>query len=124
MTLAALGPWRTSATQIGVFGGVLIKRVDHSPRYTAGSLNNIQTRTLARACLEPLTTPAGLGSLVLPVRRYIGARFVQVNMLIDMVDPRQGDEMMVLPVRGTLPGELDLVGTFEMIDLADRLPVR
>jgi hypothetical protein len=40
-----------------------------------------------------------------------------------VVDPRHGNEMMVLPVRGTLPGELDFVGTFEMIDLSDRFPV-
>jgi hypothetical protein len=61
---------------------------------------------------------------MLPVRGHVGARFVQVDVLIDVVDPRQRYEVMVLPIRRTLFGQLDLVGSFEMVDLADRLSVR
>ena len=61
---------------------------------------------------------------MLPVRGHVGARFVQVDVLIDVVDPRQRNEVMVLPIRRTLFGQLDLVGPFEMVDLADRLLVR
>jgi hypothetical protein len=46
-----------------------------------------------------------------------------MNVLIDVIDPRHRNEMMVLAVRRALFGELDLVGTFEMIDLADGLLV-
>jgi len=47
-----------------------------------------------------------------------------MHMLVDMIDPRHRYEMMMLPVRRTLFGELDLVGAFEMVDLADRLLIR
>ena len=57
---------------------------------------------------------------MLPVRRHIRARLVQMHVLVDMIDPRQRYEMMVLPVGRTLFGQLDRVGTFEMVDLADR----
>jgi hypothetical protein len=55
---------------------------------------------------------------VLPVRRHVRARLVQMHVLVDMIDPRQRYEMMMLSVRRTLFGQLDLVGTFEMVDLA------
>ena len=45
-------------------------------------------------------------------------------MLIDVVDPGQRNEVVVLSVRRTLFGQLDLVGSFQMVDLAHRLPVR
>ena len=61
---------------------------------------------------------------MLPVRGHVGARFVQMDVLVDVVDPRQRDEVMVLPIRRTLLGQLDLVGSFQMVDLADRLLVR
>jgi hypothetical protein len=45
-------------------------------------------------------------------------------VLIDMIDPRHRNEVMVLAVGRTLFGQLDLVGTLEVIDLPDRLFVR
>jgi hypothetical protein len=50
--------------------------------------------------------------------------FCQMDMLVDMVDPGNGDEMMMISVGRTLLGQLDLVGILQMIDLADRLLVR
>jgi hypothetical protein len=60
---------------------------------------------------------------VLPVRSYVCTRFIQVDMLVDVIDPRHRNEVMVRSVRRTLPGQLDLVGTFEMVDFADGLSV-
>jgi hypothetical protein len=61
---------------------------------------------------------------MLPVRSYIRARFVEVDMLIDVVDPRHRDEVMMLAIGRTLFGQLDLVGSFQMVDFSDRLFVR
>ena len=36
---------------------------------------------------------------VLPMGRHVSTRFIQMNMLIDMIHPRNRDEMMVLAVR-------------------------
>ena len=58
---------------------------------------------------------------VLPVRSHTRGRLVQMHMLIDMIDPRYWNEMMMLAVGRTLPGELDLVGALEMVDLSDRV---
>jgi hypothetical protein len=60
---------------------------------------------------------------MLPVRDHIGARFVEMDMLIDMVHPGQWNEVMVLAVRRALFCELDPVGVFEVVDLADHLPI-
>ena len=62
-------------------------------------------------------------SFVLPVRRDVSTRLVQMNVLIDMIDPRDRDEVVMFAVGGALFGQLDLVGAIEVIDLADRLPV-
>jgi len=61
---------------------------------------------------------------MLPVRSHIRARSVEVDMLIDVVDPRHRNEVMMLAIRRTLFGQLDLVGSFQMVDLSDRLLVR
>jgi hypothetical protein len=61
---------------------------------------------------------------MLPVRSYIRTRSVQVDVLIDMIDPRQRNKVMVLATGRTLFGELDLVGALEMVDLTDRLSIR
>jgi hypothetical protein len=61
---------------------------------------------------------------VLPMRRHIRARFIEVHMLIDMVDPGYRDEVMMLAIGRALFGQLDLVGTLEMIDLSDGLSIR
>ena len=45
---------------------------------------------------------------VLPVRRHVRARLVQMHVLVDMIDPRQRYEMMMLPVGRTLFCQLDL----------------
>src|SRR5436309_506351 len=60
---------------------------------------------------------------VLPVRGNVGARFVEMDMLVNMIDPRHRNEMMVLTVGRALFGQLDLVGAFEMVDLPDRFAV-
>ena len=60
---------------------------------------------------------------VLPVRGHIGARFVEMHVLIDMIDPGHRNEVMVLAVGRALFCQLDLVGSVEMVDLSDRLPV-
>lgn len=61
---------------------------------------------------------------VLPVRSHIRARLIEMNVLIDVVDPGHRNEVVVLSVRRTLLGQLDLVGSFQMVDLAHRLLVR
>src|SRR4051812_23661720 len=61
---------------------------------------------------------------VLPVRGDVGARLVEMDMLVDMIDPGHRNEMMMLTVRRALLGQLDLVGAFEMVDLPDRFAVR
>jgi hypothetical protein len=58
------------------------------------------------------------------MRRDVGTRLVQVDVLVDMVDPRQRNKMMVLTIGRALLGELDFVGSIEVIDLPDRFPVR
>jgi hypothetical protein len=58
------------------------------------------------------------------MRRHIGAGLVEMDVLVDMINPRYRNEMMVLAVGRALPGQLDLVGSIEVIDLADRLSVR
>jgi hypothetical protein len=68
--------------------------------------------------------PGYLLPAMLPMRRHVGAGFVQMNVLIDVVDPRQRNEVMVLAIGRTLFGELDLVGSFHVVDLADGLSVR
>jgi hypothetical protein len=47
-----------------------------------------------------------------------------MDVLIDVVDPGHRNEVMMLPVRRTLFGQLDLVGAFQMVDFADRFLVR
>jgi hypothetical protein len=57
------------------------------------------------------------------MRRDIGARLVQVHVLVDVIDPGHGDEMVMLTVRRALLGELDLVRPVQMVDLSNGLPV-
>src|ERR1700742_1837150 len=45
-------------------------------------------------------------------------------MLVDMIDPGDRNEVMVLAVRRALLGELDLVDPVEMVDLTDYLSVQ
>ena len=47
-----------------------------------------------------------------------------MDVLIDVVDPRHRDKVMMLAIRRALLGQLDLVGSLEMVDFSDRLPVR
>jgi len=68
--------------------------------------------------------PGYLLPAMLPVRRHVGAGFVQMNVLIDVVDPCQRDEVMMLAVGRALFGQLDLVGSIHVVDLADRLSIR
>ena len=42
--------------------------------------------------------PGSLPLFVLPVRGDIGARFVQMHVLIDMIDPRDRNEVVVLAI--------------------------
>jgi len=61
---------------------------------------------------------------MLPMRGHIRTGFVEVDVLIDMVDPRNRNEVVVLTVGRALLGQLDLVGSLHMVDLSDRLLVR
>jgi hypothetical protein len=73
---------------------------------------------------DPRPSRGGLSlSFVLPVRRYICTRLVQVNMLIDMIDPCDRNKVMVLAVGRALLRELDLVRPVEMVDLSHCLSV-
>jgi hypothetical protein len=47
-----------------------------------------------------------------------------VDVLIDVVDPRDRNEMMMLTIGRTQLRELDLVSPVEMVDLSDLLSVR
>jgi hypothetical protein len=60
---------------------------------------------------------------VFPMRGNVGTRLIQVHMLIDVIDPGNRDEMMMLAVGRTLFRKLDFVGPVEMVDLSDRLAV-
>ena len=62
-------------------------------------------------------------SFVLPVRRDVSTRLVQMNVLIDMIDPSDRDEVGMFAVGGALFGQLDLLGTVEVVDLSNRLQV-
>jgi len=62
-------------------------------------------------------------SFVLPVRRDVSTRLVQMNVLIDMIDPGDRDEVVMLAVGLALFRELDLVGAIEMVDLSNYFPV-
>jgi hypothetical protein len=61
---------------------------------------------------------------MLPVRSHIRTGFVEVDVLINVVDPRHRDKVMMLAIGRTLFGQLDLVGSFQMVDFSDRLLVR
>lgn len=62
-------------------------------------------------------------SLMFPVRRHVAPCLVQVNVLIDVVDPRYRNEMMMLTVGRTQLRELNLIGPVEMVDFSDPLSV-
>ena len=47
-----------------------------------------------------------------------------MDVLIDVVDPRHRDKVMMLAIGRTLLGQLDLVGSFQMVDFSDRLLIR
>src|SRR6201991_924218 len=81
-------------------------------------------RTRARSVRIAVSPPDARSRLtVLPVRGHVRAGLVEMDVLIDMVDPGYRNEMMVRAVRRALFGQLDLVGPFQMIDLSDGLPV-
>ena len=71
---------------------------------------------------QPGCMPLGLlPPFVLPVSGDIRAGFCKVHMLVNVVDPGDRDEVMMVAIRGTLFGQLDLVGALQMVDLADGL---
>jgi hypothetical protein len=49
-------------------------------------------------------------SFVLPVRRDVSTRLVQMNVLIDMIDPRDRDEVVMFAVGGLCLVSLILSG--------------
>jgi hypothetical protein len=61
---------------------------------------------------------------VLPVRGDVRPRFIEVHVLIDVIDPRHRNKVMMLAVGCALFGELDFVGALEMVDFSDRLSIR
>src|SRR5689334_8129863 len=99
--------WRTRRRRVRI----AVSPLDAS----AGSLPRI---------IQRRGSAANLLAAVLPVRGDVGARFVEVNVLVDVIDPGEWNEVVVLSVRRALLGQLDLVGSLHVVDLADGLPVR
>jgi hypothetical protein len=60
---------------------------------------------------------------MLPMRGHVRARFVKVDMLVDMIDPRYRNEMMMLAIGCALFGQLDPVGALELVDFSDRFQI-
>jgi hypothetical protein len=60
---------------------------------------------------------------VLPVGGDVGASLIEMHVLIDVVDPGERNEVMMLTVRRTLLRQLDLVRTVQMIDFSDHLSI-
>ena len=60
---------------------------------------------------------------MLPMCGHIGARFIQMNMLVYTIDPGYRDEVVVLSVWRTLFSQFDFV-TLEMIDASNHFSVR
>jgi len=52
------------------------------------------------------------------------AIFGEMNVCIDVVDPADGDEVMVAARARIALGQLDLIGAFHVIDRTNVLPVR
>src|SRR5689334_7337788 len=46
-----------------------------------------------------------------------------MDVLVDMIDPGQPDEMVMLTAGRILPGQLYLVRSLEVVELADGFPV-
>jgi len=55
--------------------------------------------------------------------RHIRTRLIEMDVLIDVIDPSHRNEVMVLAVGRTLLGQLDFVGAIEMIDFPYGLSV-
>jgi len=60
---------------------------------------------------------------MLPMCGHIGARFIQMNMLVYTIDSGYRDEVVVLSVWRTLFSQFDFV-TLEMIDASNHFSVR
>jgi hypothetical protein len=60
---------------------------------------------------------------VLPMCGYVGTRFIEMNVLVYVIYPRQRNKMMVLSIWRALFCQLDLFISFEVIDLSDRFPI-
>jgi len=73
------------------------------------------------ACCEPaLSRPVMwllLLSFMLPMGSDLGSRFRQVDMLVDVVDPGDRDEVMMVAVGRTLFCKLDLVGAVDNLQV-------
>src|SRR5947209_4168170 len=59
----------------------------------------------------------------LPLLLNVLARSVQVDVLVDMIDPGQRDQMVLPACFRIAFRELDVAGTFQMVDGANLLPV-
>jgi hypothetical protein len=73
--------------------------------------------------IREVGAPQRLALAMLPMGGHIGTRFIQMNMLVHTIYPRKRDEMMMLPIRGALFSQLNLVRPVEMIDLSNRFSV-
>ena len=71
------------------------------------------------------TRPATVSSLrgLAPLRLHILRRLVEMDVLVDMVDPSHRNEV-VFPVGSIALCQLDLVCAIEMVDLTDLLSIR
>ena len=80
-----------------------------------------------RSSLEPLAARGSRGWLtsarVLPLRRHLFARFAEMDVRVDVVDPGERDEVMLTLGCRIVPGQLDLVGPLHVIDGSDMLAI-
>ena len=59
----------------------------------------------------------------LPVGGDVGASLIEMHVLIDVIDPGERNEVMMLTVRRTLLRQLDLVRIVQMIGFSDHLSI-
>src|SRR5262245_2417026 len=62
---------------------------------------------------------SALTSVRLPARLRLGARLLEVDVLVDVIHPGERNEMMLAPGIGGVLGPLDLIAAFQMVHGTD-----
>src|SRR4029078_4285151 len=104
--------WRTAARPVWQGWGVMFIHNTRAESAKPGSAGFCRTHTIVES--------SGRG---LPLRLHVLARFVEMDVLGDVVHPIRRDQVMRAAGLGILPGQLDLVGTFQVIHGSDMLAV-